>query len=35
LKSKKPFGYLVVKKIAEKAITVTIQNASHKKARMM
>jgi hypothetical protein len=35
LNSNKPFGYLVVNKIAKKAITVTIQNASHKKARMM
>jgi hypothetical protein len=31
LKSNKPFGYLAVNKIAKKAITVTIQNASHKK----
>jgi drug/metabolite transporter (DMT)-like permease len=35
LKSNKPFGYLVVNKIAKKAITVTIQNAIHKKTRMM
>jgi hypothetical protein len=34
-KSNKPFGYLAVNKIAKKAITVSIQNTSHKKARMM
>ena len=35
LKSTKPLGYLAMNKIAKKAITVTIQNASHKEARMM
>jgi hypothetical protein len=35
LKSNKPFGYLVVNKIAKKAITVRTRNASHKKNRMM
>jgi hypothetical protein len=33
LKSNKPLGYLVVNRIAKKAITVTMTNASHRKAR--